>query len=389
MKLDFIELDEKVLDAGLNQLSDTIKIWLYESNSNIFNDFNFDSLYLEPHLFYLLSKNKNSPLPLQYILSKYVNREKELLFDLIEMTHDSYYIPGFGITQNVKDKKLIFKEGLFYDTNGENVKLESEIKIAGSNINICSFVPSILKNYIKEVPLQSIYENIQNSIPDIESAWKNITNFSPNLGNAINKTTKEISVSNFPDMPSFASINHFGTSFINIYDQNPTDIYFMDEIAHQSGHTLFYLFTLNRNDFFKCPSNTPIKEFTGVSYDTRVVYGCFHSMFTLCTIIHSLNNYLSKSKGEFEKDKRNELIGRISFYLEKLLFDIDNLSNCNIFTDEGVVYYNMFIKNSLYYSNLYDGLFKKFSFENQHYYFNLDTFNAENQNPINEKNILI
>ncbi|QOW09837.1 hypothetical protein Q73A0000_05400 [Kaistella flava (ex Peng et al. 2021)] len=161
----------------------------------------------------------------------------------------------------------------------------------------------------------------------------------------------------------------------------------MDEIAHQSGHTIFYLCTLNPNDYFKYPFNTPLKNINGSVYETREIYGCFHSMFTLCTIIHTLNNYFSS--GEFEKNTKIELIGRIGFYLNKLIFDVNNLANCDIFTNEGLLYYEMFRKNSIFYSDLYEGLFKKLSFENQNYYFNLDVFMNENKKFINEKNIIV
>ncbi|QOW09839.1 hypothetical protein Q73A0000_05410 [Kaistella flava (ex Peng et al. 2021)] len=80
MKIDFIELEKNIIEFGLDQLSDSLKALLYEYDQSIFDDFYFDSNYLEPQLFYLFSK-KNIDSPLQYILNKYMNKEKSVIFD--------------------------------------------------------------------------------------------------------------------------------------------------------------------------------------------------------------------------------------------------------------------------------------------------------------------
>lgn len=386
MKIDFIEIEENVIENGKSQLSDSLKTLLYEYDKRIFDDFCFDTLYIEPELFFYFFRNDGG-LSKQYLLNNYENWGKPLILQMQNDFFGTCHIPNFGIIKNNTNKQLLFKNGLFLNENGMKIKLQPEVKISNSNISICQHVPNILKNYLENVSFDNVKSSIQKSIPNIEGAWEHICNFSPDFGKCINETTKEISINNFPKMPSFASLNYFGTTFININGQNPTDVFFMDDIAHQSGHTIFYLCTLNPDNFFKYPFNSPLKDFTGVSYETREIYGCLHSMFTLCTIIHTLNNYLSK--GCFEITTRNELIGRIGFYLHKLLYDVNNLLTCDIFTSIGLEYFEMFRKNSIYYSNLYDGLFKKFIFNRQNYYFNMEIFIQENKKLINEKHLVI
>lgn len=387
MKIDnFIINIEKVSDE-LNQLSDTLKYLLYENDEIVFDQFEFDKEYLEPSLFYYFFKKKEQDQKLnyqQYIVNNYIGNSP-LKFDIDLDCFKNARIPDAGYVISPKQTSIIYDNEKYYFQNGELLNINKDRHLRNSNIRVSSVVPGILHQYHPSVFEHNIIEIQNEIINDLNKAYDNLSNYSPEFTQLLNMATKEISVFNLPKTPSFASINYFGTSFINIYERKHNDILFMDEIAHQSGHSIFTLLTRDTDSYFLFPPQTLLKEFTGFSGEGRTLYGAFHSMFTLCTIIHTLNAFLLN--GNPNENERIELYGRIGFYLDKLIYDVEIFSKLKIFTPKGKQIFQMFAENMSDYKNLENGIFLKLNYDNQDYLFSPDRFLISNQSILNEAKI--
>jgi len=386
MQIDNFKVDISSLHDELNQLSDTMKYLLYENDNTVFDSFDFEKEYLEPALFYYFFKkteDEKSSDYQQYIIDKYSD-SSPISFDISLDCFKNCNIPGKGYIQNPKQKRITFDNGQ-YSVGKEALDIKKDKLIKDSKIKVCSTVPNILHQYHPADFEHSIIEIRDNVISDLDIAYSNLSKYSPEFSRLLNIATKEISVYNLPKTPSFASINYFGTSFINIFERKYNEVFFMDEIAHQSGHSIFTLLTRDTQSYFLHEPQTLLKNFTGFSGEGRTLYGSFHSMFTLCTIIHTLYAFLKN--GSPKDDMKVELYGRIGFYLDKLIYDIDIISKIEIYTPKGQQIYQMFAENMSDYCKLENGIFLKFNYDNQHYLFSTDLFLDLNKSILDEANI--
>ena len=387
MKIDNFIIDVDKASDELNQLSDTLKYLLYENDEKVFDQFEFDKEYLEPSLFYYFFKNKEQDQKLnyrQYIVNNYIGN-LPLKFDIDIDCFKNARIPEAGFVVSPKQTSIIYDNEKYYFQNGEQLHITEDRNLKNSNIRISSVVPNILHQYHPSGFEHNIIEIQKDVLKDLNKAYDNLSKYSPEFTQLLNMTTKEISVFNLPKTPSFASINYFGTSFINIHERIHNDILFMDEIAHQSGHSIFTLLTRDSDSYFLFPPQTLLKNFTGFSGEGRTLYGAFHSMFTLCTIIHTLNAFLlNGNPNEYEKI---ELYGRIGFYLDKLIYDVEIISKLEIFTPKGKQIYQMLAENMTDYQKLENGIFLKFNYDNQDYLFSPNRFLIANQSILHEAQI--
>ncbi|ROI14517.1 hypothetical protein [Epilithonimonas hominis] len=374
---------QKIVDE-LSQFSDTIKYLLYEQDSDVFENFDFDQEYLEPSLFYHFFRSKvshNYNNYTQYIIDKYIG-SSPVSYNIDVDCFSNAFVPQKGFVENLKTDKVTYNKGQLYLPNGDLLDIIPNKFISNSNIRLNSVVPYILHQYHPANFEHSILEIQKDIYQYLNKAYDNLSAYSPEFSKLLNAVTKEISVFDLPKTPSFASINYFGTSFININERKLNEVLFMDEIAHQSGHSIFTLLTRDRENYFLYPPDTSLKDFTGFNGEGRTLYGAFHSMFTLCTIINTLYAFLSK--GNPQENMKVELYGRIGFYLDKLIYDIDTFSILKIFTSEGKQFYQMFAANMSDYSQLENGLFLKFNYDNQGYLFSAEGFMDSNKHILDE-----
>src|SRR5690606_27862038 len=116
---------------------------------------------------------------------------------------------------------------------------------------------------------------------------------------------------------SLAALFYFGAGLLNVNNVNHNEAFFIDDIAHQCGHTVFYALTLDQSKYLIPPPDTPLQNITGNKDESRDVYGSFHELFTYTTILESINNELSNTNKTYEKVVLDELIARLGFYMNK------------------------------------------------------------------------
>ncbi|WP_080056566.1 hypothetical protein [Spirosoma aerolatum] len=383
--MEFIK--QKVHQIFANQvfLSDTIRMALYQEDPNLFGllDYDNDSIFLEPTLFchFLSDIDKNLTIPLSQSLLGYISVTERPKF--VSIKADQFGIinlPNLGyIRVNSKETTLLMIEQL------EQNLIRNQF-LPNSIIRLC-WHPTDLLRYEKNI---TFYEPVESTAQKYQHPlFQAVIFFQRNLPDfwqLIESVTREFVVFNSPpEQHSFAGIMHHGTAYFNVENKPQTPIFFIDDIAHQCGHIIFNALTLDTGKYLRVPKDFPLKEFTGVSYERRGVYGAFHGLFTYTTILHSLDTVLSNDSIS-DIPLRYEALGRLGFYINKFGLDLTNMNNPKILTDEGMEFHRQFAAGYAYICQKYQPVLKGLDYHNQPYTFQYDLFST--LNPIRNTNFV-
>jgi hypothetical protein len=173
---------------------------------------------------------------------------------------------------------------------------------------------------------------------------------------------------------SFTSINAHGIAFFNVYQDDYDEVFFVDDIAHQTGHIILTTLFHDRKAIFKINENQQIEEIINKE-GHRDIYILFHALYTYYATFVCLDDCLTNDV--FNEKQRKEALGRIGFYLNKCKVDLSSLEVIekyfngiqNILTTDGIAI-SVLIKNK--YSeifNKWNAVTSKFDYNNQTYNF--------------------
>ena len=224
---------------------------------------------------------------------------------------------------------------------------------------------------------EKITDSVNKSEIELLSALKCIETNTPMFFDAIKHTTREFAIFDSNNYGSFAALHHFGTSFLNLAGQKQNDVFFLEDIAHQSGHTIYYTLTHDSSKFLKPHQDSLLRDFTNHPSDKRNIYGAFHGLFTYTTILHCLNTALQNKW--FKGEKAEDALARIGFYYKKFEQDLVFQGDSRILTGEGWQYYDMFQSGFTKIKKEYYHIIKFFDYSNQDYNFNFQKFQEVNQ----------
>jgi hypothetical protein len=387
MKILDFETSLAAIENGKMELSDTNKVSLYQYAPQWLDivDFDNDAIFLEPCLFYYfrqLMRQETCTMPLAQILWGYSpqnNRPSSL--EVFADTDGTIHLPNIGNIHACINRSS--KKTINFSDKGKNIVIDDKTLsveplkwIKNKQFLICDHKPD---NYVQaEV---SFLEPIKDSTHKVEKTLvqaltliqKNI----PEFYDAIKMTTREYAIFNSTNYESFTALHYFGTAFLNLAGQNQSEVFFLEDIAHQSGHTMFYTLTHDAAKFLKPNRNTLLKDFTHLQHDHRDIYGAFHGLFTYTTIFQCL--HLSFKNKWFEGEKEEEVLARMGFYYEKFAHDLQFQGDSRILTEEGWKYYDMFLSGFEKMKKEYYHIIKYFDYSNQDYSFNFQKFKAINQ----------
>jgi hypothetical protein len=340
------------------ELIENIKILLYKEDENVFEKINFynDRIYKEPLLFSYFNNETRNIEELYNILFGYI--EAHLKPTNISIKTDKfgrYYFPNFGWVHTDKPNEIIylhFLEELVLDEEKNKMYFifEPIDLIQGSQIELLKY----------SVPLlESQYYNTEQIIVDVEI--KNITRIHrEHLAKAL-ELIKKFVPEQFqlielycPKMVifdvntylrnSFASLSAQGIAFFNAYQEDYNEVFFVDDIAHQTGHAIFNVIIYEESNFIGVDSSITLQSLhlynnTNENRDVRTL---FHALYTYYASFMCLANIIEANV--WNGHKFHEAMGRISFYLNKCNQDLIIVENANkketLFTEEGMkIYY--------------------------------------------------
>ena len=320
----------------------TIKLLIYKENPSLLEkiDFEDDNVFLEPLLFaYFNSKKDNlfTKEMLTEIMQGYFIEKEPLILKESFNKEEIAYVPNLGyfnkegnkvddicIIQNTSIELLIHSiihlKTIFNDFN-ENVLDENKIEIS------------------KEISLK--YENV------LTNALQYIKTSNKSHFDLIEQCCKKIVL--FKTDPkntnSFATINAHGIAFFNVYQEDYDEVFFVDDIAHQTGHIIMTAILFERKKYFLFDENQNIGTFTKNKLEYRSFYILFHALYTYYTTFLCLDACLENNC--FNKRQTHEAKGRIGFYLQKCKSDLLNFEKVinyhnglqNVLSTEGIEIY--------------------------------------------------
>ena len=393
-----LEYQKNFTEIGKNKLIENIKILLYKENNNIFEilDFEDDKIYQEPLLFAYFNSNKVDKIALNTILYGYIkpgNRPKQL-----QVKSDRFgriYLPNLGwlIT---KEKEQLFvliadpNNDFFLVIHGEKIdfKFEPLEIIEGTAIELLKYPIPLLEQCYYDVDEELIDVEIENiakqHLQHITIAWNLIKNLIPKHYELITSITKKSVIFNVDTTlrNSFASLKAQGTGFFNTYQKDYNEVFFMDDIVHQTGHLIFFALIYDLPDFIQVDPDTTLEslELENNTTETRNIHVVFHALYTYYTTFICLDAYLDID--DLEISKKHEALGRMYFYIGKCYQDLLLIDNPiepsgksqEIFTEKGLIIYNEIKSTFNLMKNKWYPSVKDFDMSNQPYNFTYSKF---------------
>ena len=367
----------------LNDITNNIKLLLYKENPSLLEkiDFEDENVFLEPLLFaYFNSKKDNlfTKEMLTEIMQGYFVEKEPLLVKESFNNEGVAYLPNLGYFHKNKTKvddiciiqnssiellihSIIHLKTIFKDFNENNIdesKIEISKEFSLKHVNVLTNALQYIKTSNK------VHYDL------IEQCCKKIVLFKTDPKNT----------------NSFATINAHGIVFFNVYQENYDEVFFVDDIAHQTGHIIMTTILFERKKYFLIDENQNIGTFTKNKSEYRSFYILFHALYTYYTTFLCLDACLGNNC--FNIKQIHEAKGRIGFYLQKCKMDLMNFQKVvdyynginNILSCDGIeIFQNI--------ANKYFEVLKKheevtlFKYKNQPYNFTYSEF--VKLNPLN------
>ena len=380
-KSDVILLNYYLDTDGFNNykasLSDTIRRAFYQEDSNLFEQLNYedDFMFLEPTLFYkFLSGVKNeNPLTLMQSILGYTSGKK--LLSTVSVTANNFGIINLPNLGYIRAKS---NQTISINLNKLNEQFIPNRFIKHSQIRLCLHPTDLLGN---QDNIQ-FHESIEISLHKNEESLFLATNFFQkelsDFWTLIKTVTREFVVFSSPNHNSFAGIMHHGTAYFNTENKLQTPVFFVDDIAHQCGHIIFNVLTLDTPKYLKVPKDHPLKNYSSNPGEMRGAYGAFHGLFTYTCILNALHKVIQSQ--HFSEILYHEAMGRIGFYMNKFYSDLKLMKNPEILTDLGLDFHRQFAEGFETMTERYGKEISQFDYRNQPYTFQYDLF--QKLNPI-------
>lgn len=384
--MNFIDIDQ-FLSNGRNILNDNIKLALYKEDNNIFDviDFDKEEIFNEPLLFsYFNSKDlhKNN-------LNSLICGFTDVLEEVI-VTTDNYgrfYIPNMGWFSTIYiDETLVFKIKnfeLYKDKVAVKFHFEKVKKIENTNIEILKYSIPLLKQF---------YFNYENKLLDVEvedisnthfttitKAYNLIKTYCPKHFSLIEKYAPKCVIFRLDNLQrnSFAALSAHGVAFFNAFQDDYNEVFFVDDIAKQTGYIILNTLFADKDIFFKGDKNfvLDIIEIEEVGFKEVITINMkFHNIFSYYCSLICLDACLDNNV--FSSEKKHETFGRIAFYLNKYDQDVIKIENLaqNFFSENGMIMYNEIKDRCSMIKEKWSSVLKDIDLSNQPYNFTYSKF---------------
>lgn len=364
------------LSKNLSDIAETMQILCYQNYPSFFlENYNTDiNLYLEPLLFTLLNYNNFfDEKDFKQISRGYIsNTSTDGIVCSRYNSNNVAYLPKIGYLKKKANQILPL------------------LKVENSLIEVLKVSTPFLKPVFQTSSGESISnKNIQISeslvekfLPLLNRAFYFLRHSVPEHTKLIEKVCKMFVIykTDPVNTNSFATINAHGIAFINVYQDHYNEVFFVDDIAHQTGHIIMTTALFKRKDIFKINENINIGNFTNNKKEYRNLYVLFHALYTYNSTLLCLEACIDNNF--FKDDLYTEAIARICFYLRKFSLDMNNLGliiNChnsvnNVLTKKGQIILKEIAKQFQVSLKRWESTGLTLDFSNQTYNFNFKLF---------------
>jgi hypothetical protein len=372
-------LEKDSIISDINEKINTVKILLYKEAPHILEkvDFDDDEIFCSPLLFaYFRHKAINTFKP---------EDEKVLLEEFMQ----GYYVekPALKLDLLYNEEGIAYVPSVGYFKKGEDKLFAPTVKVKDSSIKILRCSTPLLK-VILDIPAEDLLwdEKLYNDrIGQLNNAMDLIRKNVPDQYKLIDQCCEYIYM--FKTDPSnsnsFASGNALGLAFFNVYQEEYNEIFFIDDIAHQTGHVIMNNLMFSKPTFYKIDQTQSVEEILGRP-DHRNVNILIHALYTYYTTFYCLDECVAANS--FEGKQHKEALARIGFYQRKCNIDLQILDVVikhyggleNMLTKKGLNVVNS-IKNKFEEINKKWGtVINAYDFSNQNYNFSFKLFEELN-----------
>jgi len=382
--LEFI-VEEDLLVANQAELSDTVRLLLYQKNPELLEklDYDDDASFLDPGLFYYFLADegpKKAPalaqtlygyLPLAHRPTRQPVQADET--GLIYLPQVGYFRTAPNAQAELAWNAATHTLTLLEATGAPSPRLaQPEFHLPGSTIRLAQHNTDLLTHYLDA----QLPEPVQASTARNQAALLNtaalLQQHLPDFWRVLGLVAREVVLFNSARQLSMATISYHGTAFLNVGAGPNSPAFFLDDLAHQGGHVIFNALTLQTDDFLNVSKHTPLNQYTHARHDERTVYGAFHGLFTYTSILHCLDYCLHHEL--LAADYRAEALARLGFYTRKFRQDITSFPAQAVFTAAGLRYWDMFISGLAGIEQRYQRYLATADYRNQPYLFNYALF---------------
>lgn len=377
---------EENYENGFGILADVMKGKLYTSNRDVFDrlDFNNDDSFLEPMSVLKTTYNPAPSFGYEQLLIGYMENNKKP--EALEVFSDSdgvVYLPNIGyFISNIKNDFLLLrndqsqaKSTLSYKMQPVVFTFKPVFKIENSPIEIVQYSNPIMDHKfvsddsLIKVDINSAFENhhIQ-----IGKAFKIIGGIEPWFYSCLLKTVKKCVAFYNPKIRSFAASNTIGINYLSAIPEYD-EIFFIEDIIHQSSHNILYFITVNLPEYFTGDAKKePLSNYCGRSDEHRTVYSAVHGAFSLHNIISVMIRIINANL--YSNKQKHELLGRFSDNIRRLKKSVDDIGHRQMYTEKGWVFYNLLRDSASALYSEHVSIADKFDTSNQPYVFDFNKF---------------
>ncbi|MBC8754314.1 hypothetical protein H2O64_06500 [Kordia sp. YSTF-M3] len=372
-------LEKDSIISDINEKINTVKILLYKEAPHILEkiDFDDDEIFCNPLLFaYFRHKVINTFKP---------EDEKVLLEEFMQ----GYYVekPALKLDLLYNEEGIAYVPSVGYFKKGEDTPFAPTVKVKDSSIKILRCSTPFLK-VILDIPAEDqLWDDklYNDRIDQLNNAMDLIRKNVPDQYKLIDQCCEYIYMFNTDptNSNSFASGNALGLAFFNVYQEEYNEIFFIDDIAHQTGHVIMNNLMFSKPTFYKIDQTQSVEEILGRP-DHRNVNILIHALYTYYTTFYCLDECVAANS--FEGKQYKEALARIGFYQRKCNIDLQILDVVikhyggleNMLTKKGLDVVNS-IKNKFEEINKKWGdIINAYDFSNQSYNFSFKLFEELN-----------
>ncbi len=347
---------KKISTERLNELSNQVRILMYQKNPNLLTEIDLDNnnIFLEPLLLSYFNQEKTNKDMLLELMIGFRN-VKDIQISTLYNKENIAYLPNLGYFKKGRDK--IFSE-LFFIKNSNIEIVKYDVPLFRNIIHSISLV-----NPIEDKELLMHHSLFRDNVSFLDTAFHYYNEYVSDYFSLLSIGLKKCVFFKVKNKvgKSFCSIKAHGTIFFNIYDnkkhqQNET--YFIDNLGVCMGKIFFTSIFHNLKKVFTITYNTKIFNIIPIKED-RNIYTLFLNFFTEANGAFCLNEILEKAPLSIEQKKEIEL--RLILHLKKSTSDkkvIEELirhysKKENLFNSDAELMYDLAISH-------HDKVYKKF-----------------------------
>lgn len=352
-------------------LVERVKAGLYHLDTKIYDklDFYDDSIYLNPFFFSCLNGTENEFL--EILIGCYSQNAQ---FIVTTNQQGKIYLPKHGVfSLEVENQQQVevHKENevlIFRDSSGQKLEYKNtSLKRSQHGIEFFEYDHPLIEKFFVDSNLVRVNKHKEY----FNSALEIIRTIFPELFDLIIKSVKKVVLFSGNDN-SFATLETHGIIYLNVKDEY-NEIFFVDDIVHQSAHVIFNTLTMkSKSRFFTSTYRAKLIK----DKEAEGLYARFHGLYTMCLITICLTRCYKKDL--FGGNEKIELIGRITDNMKKFKRLLEELVKPEYCTEEGLKWFYLFktIYNNINEENKH--ITSNYDISDQPYVFDFNIFCSTN-----------